>query len=458
MILRNADERLMDLEALENEFKKHISNKEFLQAKTLIEDLNEVDVADLIDAIDPTTGTVVFRMLPKDMAADVFANFDSEQQQAIIKASTDAEIKQIMDELYFDDKVDMLEEMPSNVVNSLLKYSAPEERNLINQFLKYPDNSAGSLMTIEYVSLKKEMDVTESFKKIKREGIDKETIYTLYVTDDYRRLTGILSLRELIVAPTETKINDLMKSDVVYVHTHDDQEDVANLFRKYGFEAIPVVDNERRIVGIITYDDIIDIIEEETNEDFQVMAAITPSEDAYLDTSVLNLAKHRIMWLMVLMISSTVTQRIIAGYEHYLYSVAGLSTFIPMLMDTGGNSGSQSSTLVIRGLATGDIRPKDWVQVMWKEFRVAIVVGICLAIVSYFKIVYFDKMPSNIAMTVSATLIFGVMSAKVVGGILPIAAHKLKVDPAIMASPLITTIADATSLIAYFILAQKIIG
>ena len=397
-------------------------------------------------------------MLPKDIAADVFANFDREQQQAIIRSSTDAEIKAIMDELYFDDKVDMLEEMPSNVVNSLLKYSAPEERNLINQFLKYPENSAGSLMTIEYVSLKKEMTVEESFRKIKREGIDKETIYTLYVTDDYRRLIGILSLRELIVAPAETKISELMRSEVVYVHTHDDQEDVANLFRKYGFEAIPVVDNEKRIVGIITYDDIIDIIEAETNEDFQVMAAITPSEDEYLESSVLSLAKHRIMWLMVLMISSTITQRIIAGYESYLYSVAGLSTFIPMLMDTGGNSGSQSSTLVIRGLATGDIKPKDWYKVMWKEFRISMVVGIVLSIISYFKIIYFDKMPNNIALTVSITLIFAVMTAKVVGGTLPIAAHKLKLDPAIMASPLITTIADATSLIVYFILAQSIIG
>ena len=453
-----ADKRLLELEELEEKFKELIKNKQLKEAKALIENLNEVDVAFLIDELDPTTGTVVFRMLPKDIAADVFANFDSEQQQAIIRSSTDAEIKAIMDELYFDDKVDMLEEMPSNVVNSLLKYSAPEERNLINQFLKYPENSAGSLMTIEYVSLKKEMTIEESFRKIKREGIDKETIYTLYVTDDYRRLIGILSLRELIVAPAETKISELMRSEVVYVHTHDDQEDVANLFRKYGFEAIPVVDNEKRIVGIITYDDIIDIIEAETNEDFQVMAAITPSEDEYLETSVLSLAKHRIMWLMVLMISSTITQRIIAGYESYLYSVAGLSTFIPMLMDTGGNSGSQSSTLVIRGLATGDIKPKDWYKVMWKEFRIAMVVGIVLSIISYFKIIYFDKMPNNIALTVSITLIFAVMTAKVVGGTLPIAAHKLKLDPAIMASPLITTIADATSLIVYFILAQSIIG
>ena len=453
-----ADKRLLELEELEEKFKELIKNKQLKEAKALIENLNEVDVAFLIDELDPTTGTVVFRMLPKDIAADVFANFDSEQQQAIIRSSTDAEIKAIMDELYFDDKVDMLEEMPSNVVNSLLKYSAPEERNLINQFLKYPENSAGSLMTIEYVSLKKEMTIEESFRKIKREGIDKETIYTLYVTDDYRRLIGILSLRELIVAPAETKISELMRSEVVYVHTHDDQEDVANLFRKYGFEAIPVVDNEKRIVGIITYDDIIDIIEAETNEDFQVMAAITPSEDEYLETSVLSLAKHRIMWLMVLMISSTITQRIIAGYESYLYSVAGLSTFIPMLMDTGGNSGSQSSTLVIRGLATGDIKPKDWYKVMWKEFRIAMVVGIVLSIISYFKIIYFDKMPNNIALTVSITLIFAVMTAKVVGGALPIAAHKLKLDPAIMASPLITTIADATSLIVYFILAQSIIG
>lgn len=453
-----ADKRLLELEELEEQFKELIKNKKLKEAKALIENSNEVDVATLIDELDPTTGTVVFRMLPKDIAADVFANFDSEQQQAIIRSSTDAEIKGIMDELYFDDKVDMLEEMPSNVVNSLLKYSAPEERNLINQFLKYPENSAGSLMTIEYVSLKKEMTVEESFRKIKREGIDKETIYTLYVTDNYRRLIGILSLRELIVAPAETRINDLMRSEVVYVHTHDDQEDVANLFRKYGFEAIPVVDNEKRIVGIITYDDIIDIIEEETNEDFQIMAAITPSEDEYLESGVFNLAKHRIMWLMVLMISSTITQRIIAGYESYLYSVAGLSTFIPMLMDTGGNSGSQSSTLVIRGLATGDVKPKDWYKVMWKEFRIAVVVGIVLSIISYFKIIYFDKMPNNIALTVSLTLIFAVMTAKVVGGILPIAAHKLKLDPAIMASPLITTIADATSLIVYFILAQNIIG
>lgn len=453
-----ADKRLLELEELEEQFKELIKNKQLKEAKALIENLNEVDVAFLIDELDPTTGTVVFRMLPKDIAADVFANFDSEQQQAIIRSSTDAEIKAIMDELYFDDKVDMLEEMPSNVVNSLLKYSAPEERNLINQFLKYPENSAGSLMTIEYVSLKKEMTIEESFRKIKREGIDKETIYTLYVTDDYRRLIGILSLRELIVAPAETKISELMRSEVVYVHTHDDQEDVANIFRKYGFEAIPVVDNEKRIVGIITYDDIIDIIEAETNEDFQVMAAITPSEDEYLETSVLSLAKHRIMWLMVLMISSTITQRIIAGYESYLYSVAGLSTFIPMLMDTGGNSGSQSSTLVIRGLATGDIKPKDWYKVMWKEFRISMVVGIVLSIISYFKIIYFDKMPNNIALTVSITLIFAVMTAKVVGGTLPIAAHKLKLDPAIMASPLITTIADATSLIVYFILAQSIIG
>lgn len=453
-----ADKRLLELEELEEQFKELIKNKQLKEAKALIENLNEVDVAFLIDELDPTTGTVVFRMLPKDIAADVFANFDSEQQQAIIRSSTDAEIKAIMDELYFDDKVDMLEEMPSNVVNSLLKYSAPEERNLINQFLKYPENSAGSLMTIEYVSLKKEMTIEESFRKIKREGIDKETIYTLYVTDDYRRLIGILSLRELIVAPAETKISELMRSEVVYVHTHDDQEDVANIFRKYGFEAIPVVDNEKRIVGIITYDDIIDIIEAETNEDFQVMAAITPSEDEYLETSVLSLAKHRIMWLMVLMISSTITQRIIAGYESYLYSVAGLSTFIPMLMDTGGNSGSQSSTLVIRGLATGDIKPKDWYKVMWKEFRISMVVGIVLSIISYFKIIYLDKMPNDIALTVSITLIFAVMTAKVVGGALPIAAHKLKLDPAIMASPLITTIADATSLVVYFILAQSIIG
>lgn len=449
------DDRLFELE---DEFTELIKNKKFKEAKTLIEDLNEVDIAELIDKLDPTTGTVIFRMLGKDVAADVFANFDTEQQQEIMKASTAQEIKEIMDELYFDDLVDMLEEMPSNVVNSILKYSLPEERTLINQFLKYPEYSAGSIMTIEYVSLKKEMTVKESFAKIKREGIDKETIYTLYVTDDYRRLIGILSLRELIVAPESAKIIDLMKSDVVYAGTHDDQEYVAGLFKRYGFEAIPVVDNEKRIVGIITYDDIMDIMEEEATEDFQVMAAITPTEEPYLDSSVIFLAKHRILWLMILMISSTITQRIIQGYETYLYSVAGLSTFIPMLMDTGGNSGSQSSTLVIRGLATGDIKPHDWFKVVWKEFRVSVLVGIALSIVSYFKIIFVDRMPESIAMTVSCTLIIAVMTAKVVGGLLPIAAHKLKLDPAIMASPLITTIADATTLVAYFFFAQQIIG
>ena len=278
-----------------------------------------------------------------------------------------------------------------------------------------------------------------------------------YVTDKERRLEGILSLRELLVANDDDVIEDLMESDVIYAHTHDDREDVANLFRKYGFKALPIVDNERRVVGIVTVDDIMEVMESETTEDFQKMAATTPNETPYLLTSPLTLAKHRIPWLLLLMISSTITQNIINGYEHFLSSIPFLAGFIPMLMDTGGNSGAQSSTLVIRGMATGDIRGKDWFKVLWKEMRVALLCGVTLAFVNYFKVIYLDGVPADVALTVSCSIVVAVLGAKLVGGLLPIAAASLKLDPAIMASPLITTIADATSLTAYFIFAQMII-
>lgn len=456
--MENTETRVLEIEEIKNQLEALIEEKKYKDAHSLLADLNEIDIAALLDDLDTKHAVILYRLLSKDTAAIVFAELDPQQQTAIIVASSDTELKHILEELYFDDMVDMLEELPSNVVNRILKNTSSEERKLINQFLKYPDSSAGSIMTIEYVSLKKEMTVSQAFAKIKREGIDKETVYTLYVTNQDRKLVGIVSLRELIIAELDAKIEDLMVEDVIFAHTLDDQEIVANIFRKYGFEALPIVDNELRIVGIVTVDDILEVMEEETTEDFQIMAATTPSEKPYLESSVFELAKHRIIWLLVLMISATVTQNIINSYEDVLRNIAFLSGFIPMLMDTGGNSGAQSSTLVIRALATGDVTLKDWLKVFFKEFRVALICGLILAIVNYFKIIYLDHIPANVALVVSITLIFSVLSAKLAGGLLPILAHKLKLDPAIMASPLITTIADAISLVVYFFMASTIIG
>mgnify|MGYP003042438699 FL=1 len=313
-------------------------------------------------------------------------------------------------------------------------------------------------MTTEYISLKKEMTVSSAIDKIKREGIQSETIYILYVTDENRILKGILSLRDLIVADDSKRVGELMREDVIYAYTLDDKEEVANIFKKYSFEALPIVDQEKRIVGIVTVDDILDVIEEEVTEDFQIMAATTPTDKPYLETGIFALSKHRILWLLILMISATITQKIIYNYENILQNVTFLSGFIPMLMDTGGNSGSQSSTLIIRGLATGDIKSRDWYRVVFKEVRVAMVCGLALAVINYFKIIYLDGIPSNVALVVSLTLVCAVMIAKIVGAILPMVAIKIKVDPAIMASPLITTIADALSLMVYFIIARNIMS
>lgn len=456
--MENTEERQLHLEKLEDELRQLVKDKKLKEAQALLVDLNEVDIADLIDVFDPMTGVVLYRMLPKDVAVEVFANFDPEQQEAIISASTDTEIKTIIDELYFDDMIDMVEEMPSNVVKRILNHTSPDERKLINEFLRYPEDSAGSLMTIEYVSVKKEMNVKQALAKVKAEGVDKETVYTLYVVDANRKLQGIVSLREVVVAEEDQIIGDMMEEEVIYVHTNDDREDVANEFRKYGFAAMPVVDNESRLVGIITFDDIMDVMEQETTEDFQIMAAVTPTEEPYLEESVFGLAKHRILWLLVLMLSATITQRIIQHYEDLMAGIIILGAFVPMITDTGGNSGSQSSTLVIRGLATGAIKTKDVFKVLWKEMRVALVVGFVLAVVNYGRLVYIEHMDQAIGLTVSLTIMAAVVVAKLTGGILPIVANKLKLDPAIMAAPLITTIADAISLIIYFKIAELVIG
>ncbi len=439
-------------------FQAFIDERNFREAKNFLSTLNVVDIANLIDGLDPQTGVALYRMLPKDVAAEVFAKFDPEQQEAIIYASTDTEIRELIEDMFLDDTVDLLEEMPSGVVSRILENTGHSDRSMINQLLKYPDSSAGSIMTTEYISLKKEMTVSSAIYKIKREGIQSETIYILYVTDENRILEGILSLRDLIVADDSKRVGELMREDVIYAYTLDDKEEVANIFKKYSFEALPIVDQEKRIVGIVTVDDILDVIEEEVTEDFQIMAATTPTDKPYLETGIFALSKHRILWLLILMISATITQKIIYNYENILQNVTFLSGFIPMLMDTGGNSGSQSSTLIIRGLATGDIKSRDWYRVVFKEVRVAMVCGLALAVINYFKIIYLDGIPSNVALVVSLTLVCAVMIAKIVGAILPMVAIKIKVDPAIMASPLITTIADALSLMVYFIIARNIMS
>jgi magnesium transporter len=435
-----------------------IEEKKYVQIKKTLQDLNEVDIADILDELDLHNTLLIFRMLPKDLAVDVFAHFEHERQLEIIEAITDKEVKNIVEELFFDDMIDLIEEMPANIVKKVLKHSTEEERKLINQFLMYPQESAGSIMTIEYVDLKKQMTVGEALKHIKETGITKETVYTCYVTDQNRKLEGIVSLRLLVVSDKEAVIEDLMEDDIIYTNTHDDQESVAALFRKYGFLAIPVVDNEKRLTGIITVDDIMEVMEQEATEDFQRMAAMAPSEEAYLNTKVMVLAKQRILWLLILMVSATISGNIISRYEDILSAVVVLTSFVPMLMDTGGNSGSQSSTLIIRGLATGEIQMKDAPKVLWKEFRIALMVGGALAAVNFLRLLFIVRTDYIIGILVSLTLMFTVVIAKLLGGMLPIAAKKLKLDPAIMAGPLITTIADALSLIVYFSMASILLG
>jgi magnesium transporter len=435
-----------------------IREKKYVTLKKELEDMNQVDVAELLEPLDIHTSLLIFRMLPKDLAVDVFAHFSVEQQREFISLVTDKELKDIIDELFFDDMIDIIEEVPANIVKKILLNAKEEERNLINQFLKYPPDSAGSIMTIEYVDLKKTMTVKDALEHIKKTGLDKETVYTCYVTDRNRKLEGIVSLRKLVISEENLSIEEIMDRDVIYVHTHDDQETVAGIFKKYGFLALPVVDKEDRLTGIITVDDIMDVIDQETTEDFQKMAAMSPSEEKYLDASVFSLAKHRIIWLLVLMISATFTGGIIRKFEDILQSVVVLTAFIPMLMDTGGNSGSQSSTLIIRGLALGEIDLKDAGKVMLKELRISIIVGAALAVVNFFRIYLFDDVGVMISLTVSITLFITVVIAKVVGGVLPMIAKKMNIDPAIMAGPLITTIVDALSLIVYFSVASWLLN
>lgn len=437
---------------------EQIENSSLIEARKALLDLNVVDIAYLFEDIDRKKLPILYRMLPKDISAEVFSYMSPELQQYLIESITDEEIIEIMDEMFLDDAVDFIEEMPANVVMRVLKNADEHKRKQINQILNYPEDSAGSLMTTEYVNLKKKMTVKEAIEHVKKDIVDKETIHTCYVTDKNRVLEGVISLRNLIINPDTAIIGDVMDSGVIRLHTHDDQETVASVFKKYDYNVLPVVDNENRLVGIITVDDILDVIDEEATEDIYKMAAMAPSEKEYLKTSNWELAKNRIPWLLILMISATFTGGIIKKFEDALQSVMILAAFIPMIMDTGGNAGSQSSTLVIRALALGELEPGDVLKVLWKEVCVSSMVGLVLAGVNFIRIYFIEHTDLFVSITVTLTLVFTVVLAKIVGGILPIAAKKLRLDPAIMAAPLITTIVDACALFIYFSLARYLLS
>jgi len=395
--------------------------------------------------------------LNKDKAAEVFAYLNREHQQLIIESISDKEIHNIIDELFIDDTVDFLEEMPASVVKKVLKNTDEQTRKILNQFLNYKENSAGSIMTIEFVDLKKNMTVAEAISHIRKTGVDKETINNCYVIDQNRKLEGIVSIRRLILALEELLISEIMETSIIKVCTSDDQEDIADLFKKYDLTMMPVVDKENCLVGIVTVDDIIDVIEQENTEDFQIMAAITPYEESYLKTNAFIMAKNRIMWLFVLMISATFTGLVIKRFETLLSSMVILTTYIPMLMGTGGNAGSQSSTLIIRSIALGEIEFHDILKVLFKEFQVSFLVGIGLSFANFIRIIIVDHTAFKVAGIVSFSLFLTIMMAKIIGSSLPLLAKKIGIDPAILASPLISTLVDATSLIIYFTLASHLI-
>ena len=435
-----------------------LTGKKYRELKSQLVEMNEVDIASFIEELDSEKTVVVFRMLPKELASEVFACLEVEQQQHIITSITDNELRAIIDDLYVDDAVDMLEELPATIVRRVLQNSSPDTRKLINQFLNYPENSAGSLMTIEYVDLHDYFTVRKAMDYIRRTGIDKETVYTCYVIDDQRKLVGQVSLRKLIIAPESACIRDIMDTNIVSAVTTDDQEAVADDFRRYDLTSVAVCDKENRLVGIITIDDIVDVIQDENTEDIKKMAAIIPSDEDYMKTSVWSLVAHRLPWLMLLMISATFTSTIITHFETLLSGAVLLTAFIPMLMDSAGNSGSQTSVTVIRNLALGEIELRDWPRVLIKEIGVAVVSGAALALVNFLRIIIFTNTSMMIAAVVSVTLFCTVIIAMIVGCLLPIGAKKIGFDPAVMASPMITTIVDACSLMIYFLIASAMLG
>lgn len=434
-----------------------LGERRFAALRDALQEENEIDIADFLESLDAEEAAVVFRMLKKEMAAEVFSNLSADTQKVIVDSITDQEIVGIIEDLYVDDAVDALEELPANVVKRILKNAKPETRNLINQFLKYEENSAGSIMTAEFVDLKRGMTVAEAIAHIRRTGEDRETIYTCYVTGPSRVLEGVVTVKELLLSQDDQRIEEVMDDDVICVTTTEDREEVARTLAKYNLLSLPVVDQENRLVGIVTIDDAVEVMEQEATEDFEKMAAMSPSEKPYLKTGVFTMARKRFMWLLVLMVSGMITGGILGQYEAAFASMPLLVTFIPMLTDTGGNAGSQSSTLVIRGMALSEISTKDLLAVMWKEIRVSLIVGIGLGAVNFVRLILTYPGNEMVALTVTLALVATVLIAKTIGGVLPILAKFLRADPAIMAAPLITTIVDALSLIIYFTIASHLL-
>ena len=428
------------------------------QIREKLYELNPIDVAQILGEVPEEKLLILYRILPKESAAEVFAEMDPDEQETLIKGFNDREIREVIEEMYVDDAVDMLEEMPAVVVNKVLRQAAPETRQVINELLKYPEDSAGSIMTTEYMSLKSNMTVDEAFDRIRKTGGEKEDIYTCYVIDTSRRLQGIVTVKELLLNSKSSVIEDIMTTNVISTHTLDDQEEVAKTLARYDLTAIPVVDKENRLVGIVTVDDAIDVIQEENTEDIEMMAAITPTDKPYIDTGFFETYKKRIPWLLLLMISATFTGAIITKYENALGAYVVLTAYIPMLMDTGGNAGSQASVSIIRGLSLDEIQFSDIFRIQGKEFLVAILCGLTLGTANFIKLLVFDKISVIIAAVVCLTLLFTIVVAKFVGCSLPILAKRIGFDPAVMASPFITTIVDAISLIIYFQLASHILN
>ena len=427
-----------------------LEQNKLAELKEILINENPIDIADVFEDFAKEKYLIIFKLLPKDFSSEVFSYLSPEKQQEVIENITDDEIKFIVEDMYLDDTVDFIEEMPANIVDKILKNTSSDKRKLINQMLKYPENSAGSVMTVEYISFKDNYTVKQAIEYYRKVAIDKEETDICFVTDTKKKLVGIISLKTLILSKDDSYIQDEMDTNFVSVLTLDDQEEIAALFRKYDLTTMPVVDHEDRLVGVITVDDIVDVIDQENTEDIQKMAAMNPSDEEYLKESVISLAKHRILWLLVLMISATFTGLVIKKYEDILQSAVYLATFIPMLMDTGGNAGSQSATLVIRGIALEEIEFSDIFRVIWKELRVSILVGFILSAVNFIRIYYFTRSGLETSLVVAISMFLTVIMAKVVGGVLPLVAKSLKIDPAIMASPLITTIVDTAALIIFF--------
>ncbi len=440
-----------------------LDSRNYTELKRQLWDLHPADAAAIFEDLfeemaDKKNLLVLFRLLPKDLAAETFSFMNSEMQEHLMNMFTDKEIREVLEQSFVDDTVDLIEEMPANVVKRILQNADSETRREINQILNYPKDSAGSIMTTEYVSLRPSMTVEEAFRRIRRVGVNKETIYTCYVTLDNRKLIGMVSVKDLLTSEYEEKIKDIMETNLVYVHTDTDKEEVASAASKYDFLAIPVVDKENRLVGIVTIDDVIDVIQEENTEDIEKMAAILPSEKPYLRTGIFATWKQRIPWLLLLMISATFTGKIITSFEDALAANAVLTAFIPMLMDTGGNSGGQASVTIIRGMSLNEIEFKDIFKVIWKELRVALICGITLAVCNFVKILLIDRVSVEIALIVCLTMVITIIIAKFIGCTLPMIAKKIGFDPAVMASPFITTIVDALSLIVYFNIATNLFG